>query len=142
MAHLCAYSLSTEIDTVTQHHLTRAAFSRSRLAEFASVKELTTQTGHGPEDWPLVIVKELVDNGIDAAETAGVPPVIRIVVTGNNISVTDNSGGVVVFRSGRAELTSFQTFAPKVPRVRIRATPILIGVVMPPFLVTRAVGKF
>jgi hypothetical protein len=47
--------------------LTRTTFSTSRLAEFASVEELTTQTGHGPEDWPLVIVKELADNGIDAA---------------------------------------------------------------------------
>ena len=48
--------------------LIRTAFVTSRLAEFASVKELTTQTGHGPEQWPLVIVKELSDNGIDAAE--------------------------------------------------------------------------
>src|SRR5450631_2669756 len=74
--------------------LTRVAFATSRLAEFASVKELTTQTGHGPEDWPLVIVKELTDNGIDAAESAGVAPVIKIVVNADGIGVTDNGGGI------------------------------------------------
>jgi DNA topoisomerase VI subunit B len=76
------------------HTLPRSTFATSRLAEFASVKELTTQTGHGPEDWALVIVKELADNGIDAAEMAGKPPVIAITVAGNSITVTDNGGGI------------------------------------------------
>ena len=69
-------SRKTAAPAVTAPRLERAHFTTSRLAEFASIKELTTQTGHGPEEWPLVIVKELTDNGIDAAETAGVPPVI------------------------------------------------------------------
>jgi DNA topoisomerase VI subunit B len=76
------------------HTLTRSTFSTSRLAEFASVKELTTQTGHDPADWPTVIIKELVDNGIDAAELAEVAPEIAIVVNGTGITVTDNGGGI------------------------------------------------
>jgi hypothetical protein len=36
----------------------RVAFKTSRLAEFCGEKELAAQTGHSPEDWPLVIAKE------------------------------------------------------------------------------------
>jgi hypothetical protein len=74
--------------------LIRATFSTSRLAEFASEKGLTTQTGHGPDQWPQVIVKELTDNGIDATEAIGVPPIINITVADNAITVTDNGGGI------------------------------------------------
>jgi DNA topoisomerase VI subunit B len=51
--------------------LSRTTFSTSRLLEFCSQKELTAQTGHEPNDWPLVILKELIDNALDAAEEAG-----------------------------------------------------------------------
>ena len=37
--------------------LQRVAFKTSRLAEFCGEKGLTAQTGHAPEDWPLVIAK-------------------------------------------------------------------------------------
>ena len=46
--------------------MTRTTFSTSRLLDFASVKELTAQTGHEDGEWPLVIVKELLDNALDA----------------------------------------------------------------------------
>ena len=72
----------------------RTIFQTPRLAEFASIKEMTTQTGHGPEQWPVVIVKELTDNGIDAAETAGVAPIIAITVANNSITIADNGGGI------------------------------------------------
>ncbi len=45
-------------------------------------------------DWPLVIVKELVDNAPDAAEEAGTAPSIEIVVTDNSITVGDRGRGV------------------------------------------------
>ena len=60
--------------------MTRTTFSTSRLLDFASVKELTAQTGHEVGEWPLVIVKELLDNALDACEEAGVAPVITIEV--------------------------------------------------------------
>ena len=62
------------------HTLARKVFRVSRLAEFASVAELIKQTGHPVADWPLVIVKELADNALDAAEEAGIAPEIEIVV--------------------------------------------------------------
>src|SRR5438128_2393292 len=55
--------------------LQRETFATSRLLDFFSRKELTAQIGHGPDDWPLVIVKELVDNALDACEDGHIPPV-------------------------------------------------------------------
>src|SRR5215216_2660727 len=63
---------------MTAKQLARTTFSTSRLLDFASVKELTAQTGHEDGEWPLVIVKELLDNALDACEEAGIAPVITI----------------------------------------------------------------
>ena len=56
--------------------LERTTFRTSRLLEFCSRKELVAQTGHEPDAWPLVVLKELVDNALDACEEAGVAPEI------------------------------------------------------------------
>ena len=72
--------------------LERKAFTISRLAEFVSESELVKQIGHPVADWPLVILKELVDNALDEAEEAGVPPVIEISVDEDSITVHDGSG--------------------------------------------------
>ena len=66
------------------HKIERVAFTTSRLMEFCTEKELVAQTGHESYEWPLVIVKELVDNGIDACEEAGVAPVIKVTITTGN----------------------------------------------------------
>ena len=63
------------------HKIERVAFTTSRLMEFCTEKELVAQTGHEAHKWPLVVVKELVDNGIDACEEAEVPPVIKVAIT-------------------------------------------------------------
>jgi DNA topoisomerase VI subunit B len=66
--------------------------------EFCSEKELTIQTGHPIEDWPLVIFKELLDNALDACEEAEVAPIINIRVTcgkeATKIVIEDNGPGV------------------------------------------------
>lgn len=46
----------------TSPTLERIAFRTSRLLDFCSRKELIAQTGHEEADWPLVALKELVDN--------------------------------------------------------------------------------
>ena len=48
----------------------------SRLLEFCSQKELVLQTGHSVDQWPLVLVKVLFDNALDAAEEAGTAPAV------------------------------------------------------------------
>src|SRR5262249_10843151 len=78
-----------------EHKLTRVAFAISRLMEFCSEKELVTQTGHSVEHWPLVILKELFDNALDAAEESEIPPEIEIIVAKDGtITVTDNANGI------------------------------------------------
>jgi hypothetical protein len=42
------------------------------------------QIGHGIDEWPLVIFKELTDNALDACEEAGIAPVINVEVTADN----------------------------------------------------------
>src|SRR6516165_12442385 len=56
----------------TKHKLTRVTFTVSRLMEFCSKKELVNQTGHSVWEWPLVLLKELFDNALDACEEAEV----------------------------------------------------------------------
>jgi DNA topoisomerase VI subunit B len=79
---------------VTGNRLHRAVFATSRLIEFCSIKELTAQTGHTPDQWPLVIGKELVDNALDEAEKSGVAPVVNIEVAKGEIIITDNGPGI------------------------------------------------
>ena len=74
--------------------LARTTFRSSRLLDFASEKDLTAQTGHPPSDWPLVVVKELVDNALDACEEAGTAPEIAVRVGAHGITVADNGRGL------------------------------------------------
>lgn len=74
--------------------LQRQTFRTSRLLDFCSERELVKQIGHGTDQWPLVVLKELVDNALDAAEEAGIAPVINIKVTDREIIVTDNGPGI------------------------------------------------
>jgi hypothetical protein len=82
------------------HKIERVAFTTSRLMEFSTEKELRAQTGHETYKWPLVIVKELVDNGIDACEAAKVAPVIKVTITTGTakeptrIVIEDNGPGI------------------------------------------------
>ena len=72
----------------------RTAFSTSRLLDFLSEKELTLQCGYGPRDWPLVVVKELLDNALDACEEQGIAPEVAVTVDENSITVADNGIGI------------------------------------------------
>ena len=69
-------------------------FKVSRLMEFCTGRELVNQTGHEIWEWPLVILKELNDNALDAAEEAEIAPVISIAVKGNSITVGDNGPSI------------------------------------------------
>jgi DNA topoisomerase VI subunit B len=62
--------------------------------EFCTERELVNQTGHGTYDWPRVVLKELIDNGLDACEEAGITPIISVEVTGDKIVITDNGPGI------------------------------------------------
>ena len=74
--------------------VTRTPFTTSRLLEFCTVAELTKLVGAEPADWPRVVLKELVDNSLDACEEAGVAPEIVISVAKDVIAVSDNGPGI------------------------------------------------
>jgi DNA topoisomerase VI subunit B len=74
--------------------LQRTAFRTSRLLDFCSQKELIAQTGHQPDAWPLVVLKELIDNVLDACEDTGTPPEIAVTVRPEGIEVSDNGPGI------------------------------------------------
>ncbi len=78
----------------TAAKLERTTLRTSRLLDFCSRKELIAQTGHQPDAWPLVVLKELVDNALDACEEAEVGPEITIRVDAAGITVTDNGPGI------------------------------------------------
>jgi hypothetical protein len=77
-----------------QPKLTRVAFKVSRLMEFCTRRELQNQTGHGVEEWPLVVLKELMDNALDACEEAEIAPVISIAVEPGSVTIQDNGSGI------------------------------------------------
>ena len=74
--------------------LARETFSISRELEFLTEKELEMQIGHGRQWWPVALIKELMDNALDACETAGAPPEIEIEVAEDGFAVADNGPGI------------------------------------------------
>jgi hypothetical protein len=74
--------------------LDRTVFETSRELEFFTEKELQMQIGHGRDLWPAALLKELVDNALDACETANITPSIEIAVEADALSVRDNGPGL------------------------------------------------
>jgi hypothetical protein len=90
--------LRTRRDQSARPKIERVAFETSRLMEFCTEKELVNQTGHNSSDWPLVVLKELTDNALDACEEVEIAPVIEVRVDTHKgrIMVADNGPGIPV----------------------------------------------
>ena len=74
--------------------LQRQIFETSRQLEYFTEKELAMQIGFDSRMWPVAILRELIDNALDAAESIGVDPEISVVVDEDTISVADNGPGI------------------------------------------------
>src|SRR5262245_40053959 len=74
--------------------LTRTTFEMSRALEFFTERELQMQFGFSRALWPIARTKELVDNALDACETAGVSPEITVRLDGSTQTVHDNGPGL------------------------------------------------
>jgi len=78
--------------------LKRITFETSRAAEYFDARELQAQTGQPASNFATVALKELMDNALDACETAGVAPEAGIEareVEGLiRLSVSDNGSGI------------------------------------------------
>jgi DNA topoisomerase VI subunit B len=64
------------VSAMTDPTLGRTTFRTSRLADFCSRKELIAQTGHREQQRPLVTLRELADDALDAREDVGITPVV------------------------------------------------------------------
>lgn len=84
--------------TATTIPVQRTVFATPRAAEFLELRALQAQTGQPVDAFGDVVVKELIDNALDAAETAGVDPVLTITTetVGDTVvvTVTDNGVGI------------------------------------------------
>jgi hypothetical protein len=76
------------------HLLQREVFETKRRLEYFSSKELSMQLGAAPACWGVVLIKELIDNALDACETAQIAPEIRVTLTSNGFTVVDNGSGL------------------------------------------------
>ena len=78
--------------------LERRTFSVSRAADFLEPRALVSQTGQPVRRFGEVVLKELLDNALDAAESAGAPPEIEVTVVtgpdGQRVTVADNGAGI------------------------------------------------
>jgi len=74
--------------------LDRITFETSRELEFFSESELQMQIGHGPNVWPIALVKELIDNALDACEDVSTPPEVNVTVRPDMVAVSDNGPGL------------------------------------------------
>ncbi len=74
--------------------LKRSTFETSRALEYLTEKELRAQIGYGAEYWPAAILRELIDNALDACEAADVLPMVTISTTDDCLIITDNGPGI------------------------------------------------
>jgi DNA topoisomerase VI subunit B len=78
--------------------LERTAFETSRTAEYFDARQLSTLTGVPTSEFASVCLKELIDNALDACETAGVVPEIDVEVQYEQgvirLAVLDNGTGI------------------------------------------------
>ena len=81
---------------VTKAKLQRETFSTSRLLEFFTEKELQMQIGFSRGGWAIALLKELIDNALDACEMAGVHPVVEVAIDSeaDTVSVRDYGPGL------------------------------------------------
>jgi DNA topoisomerase VI subunit B len=77
------------------HSFERQHFATDRTLEFFTESELRTQIGCARDLWPLAIAKELIDNALDACESAaGAAPEIIVTLEEDVLTVADNGPGI------------------------------------------------
>jgi DNA topoisomerase VI subunit B len=74
--------------------MNRRHFVASRDLDFFTLENLAKQIGHAQKNWAIALVKELIDNGLDACESAGARPDIHLVADEDVLSVQDNGPGL------------------------------------------------
>jgi hypothetical protein len=71
----------------------RLPFSTSTVMDYFTEPELVKQIGFQKSNWPIALLKEAIDNSLDACEREGVPPVVDVSIDDEGFSVQDNGPG-------------------------------------------------
>jgi hypothetical protein len=83
---------------VAGKRLERQTFEESRQAEYFDLRKLQTMTGQPLDRFPVVVLKELLDNALDAAEAAGAAPRLSVRLCRRGrllvLAVRDNGSGI------------------------------------------------
>ncbi|MGC1644671.1 MAG: ATP-binding protein [Candidatus Sulfotelmatobacter sp.] len=72
----------------------RTTFETPRASEYFEESSVRSLIGYEKPLWPQVLIKELIDNSLDAAEAAGIPPEIAVTVEADSFTVADNGSGL------------------------------------------------
>ena len=59
--------------------------------DYRDPEKLTQMFGANRWEWPLAVLKEVVDDLLDAADEAGIPPVIRVTWASNKFTIASNA---------------------------------------------------
>ena len=78
---------------MTDRYFTRVHHVMDPSLEFFSEPELQMLIGHGKRTWPTALLKELIDNALDASEPMKVPK-ISVTVNDEYFEVSDNGPGI------------------------------------------------
>jgi len=80
--------------TLSSDKFRRQTHRTSRVLEYFSEKEIQMQIGVTRKFWPIAIVKELIDNALDACEDANILPRIEVSIDDAEICIKDNGPGL------------------------------------------------
>ena len=91
--------------------LERTTFSTPRALDYFSAVELERQTGQPRSRFSAVVLKELIDNALDACEAAGVAPKVRVAVErrGDDLRITVEDNGPGLPADVLARILDFST---------------------------------
>jgi DNA topoisomerase VI subunit B len=128
---------------VEPKQLHRTAFETSRLLEFFTEKELAMQLEVGRAQWPIALLKELIDNALDACEAAQVAPEITVTLAPDALTVADNGPGLphVVLERSLDYLVRISDKAYYVSPTRGQLGNALKGLWAAPYVITRTEGR-
>jgi DNA topoisomerase VI subunit B len=72
----------------------RTTFVTERSTEYFHESSLRALIGHDKPLWPLTLIKELIDNALDACEAKDTAPEIAVAVEADAFTVADNGSGL------------------------------------------------
>ena len=76
-------------------HRASTIFFADRSLDYLDPTSLAQLIGTGPARWPLTMLKEAIDSGLDAAEEGGSsPPTIEVRLVGRILSAADSGPGL------------------------------------------------